>query len=84
MFPLLDRQVPHIADEVFKYLNLDDFLAARAVCKEWRDYTEKHAESFCDCKQDERSWTHMLSVISTWKDLKRDFKMSFSGPTPKL
>ena len=85
MFPLFDRQVPHIADQIFRYLDFEDYLAVRVVCKEWREYIEQHCKHLCTCNQEkEGSWRHMLSVISTWKDLKRMFKMSFSGPTPKL
>ena len=85
MFPLLDRQVPHIADKIFKYLDLEDYLVVREVCKEWREYIE-HCDHLCGCNgEEEGSGRHLLSAtLKSWRDLKRMFRMSFSGPIPKL
>ena len=85
MFPLLYRQVPHIADKIFRYLDFDDYLTAREVCKEWREYIE-NGDHLCACNGDEEgSGRHLLSAtFKSWRDLKKMFRMSFSGPIPKL
>ena len=87
MFPLLHRQVPHIGDRILGHLNSKDSLAARAVCREWKECIGRLWISpfMCTCNQEkEVLGSHMSSVISTWTDLKKMFKMTFPRPVPNL
>ena len=62
MFPLLDRQVPHVADKIFRYLDFEDYLTAREVCKEWKEYIEQ-SDILCACNgEEEGSGRQLLSA----------------------
>ena len=85
MFPLLDRQVPHIGDKILGYLNSKDSLAARAVCREWKECIGRLSPYMCTCNQEKEGFVnHTSSVMLTWADLKKMFKMTFPGPVPNL
>ena len=44
MFPLIDRNMPHVEEQILSYLGAGDLIAASSVSKSWRTAAQRHVD----------------------------------------